>query len=69
MCAELHDLLVRASERQVEEPERIEERLRGVPEGLEHDSLRDLRGARAVGVAAHAVDHHEQRRMLGDGGG
>ena len=56
-------------EHQVEEAQRIEQRLRGMPEGIEHDLAGDLRGARTVGVAAHAVDDDEQRRMLGHGGG
>ena len=67
--AELDDFLVRAAEHQVQESQRIEERLRAVPEGIEHDLAGDLRGARTVGVAAHAVDDDQQRRMLGDGGG
>src|SRR5437588_577690 len=66
--AELHDLVVRLPERQVEEPERIEERLRRVPESVQDHPLGDGRGARAVGVAAHAVDDHQQRRALGDRG-
>ncbi len=40
--AELDDFLVGASEGQVQEAERIEQRLRGVPEGLEDDLLRDF---------------------------
>ena len=37
-------------------------------EGFHDHLLRDLRGARAVGVPAHAVDHDQQRRLLGDRG-
>ena len=38
-----------------------------MPERLGDHLLRHLRGARAVGMAAHAIDDHQQRRMLGDG--
>ena len=65
--AELHHFLVRAPERQVQEPQRIEQRLRRVPEGLDDHLWVTSRGARAFGVAAHAVGHHQQRRVLGDG--
>jgi hypothetical protein len=64
--AELHDFLVGAPERQVQEAERIEQRLRRVPEGLGDHLLRHLRGARAVRVSAHAVDRNQERCMLGD---
>ena len=64
--AELHDFLVRAAKSQMQEAERIEERLRRVPESFDHDLLRDLGGLRAVGVAAHAIDHDEQGRVVGD---
>ena len=57
---------VRAAQRQVQEAERIEHRLRRVPERLEHDLERRLRGARAVRVTAHAVDDDQQGGMLGD---
>src|SRR5207253_966835 len=43
--AELHDLVVRLPERKVEEPERIEERLRRVPESVQDHPLGDGRGA------------------------
>ena len=61
---ELHHLLVRASERQVQKAQRIEQRLRRVPEGFQDDLLRDLRGAPAVGVSAHTVDHQQQHGLL-----
>src|SRR6185437_17147680 len=67
--AQLDDLLVRAAEDQMEESHRIEERLRGMREGVEDGLARDLRGARTVGVAAHAVRDEEQRRMLRHGDG
>jgi hypothetical protein len=38
-----------------------------MPERLEHDLLRDFRRASAIGVAAHAVNHHKQARVLRDG--
>ena len=67
--AELDDFFVRAAQRQVQEAERIEQRLGRVPEGFEDHLLRDLGRARAIGVAAHAVDDDEQRGVLGDRGG
>jgi uncharacterized protein (TIGR00255 family) len=48
----------------VKESQRIEQRLRGVPEGLEHGLAGDLRRTRAVGVTAHAIRDQEQRRLL-----
>src|SRR5580698_5413417 len=62
--ADAHDLLMRATEGHVQKSERIKQRLRRVPEALEQHALRELRRSRAVGVAAHAVDHHQERRML-----
>ena len=64
LSAEPHDFLVRASERQMQKTERIEQRLRCLPEGLEHDLLGHFRSARAVGVPAHAIHDHEQRGMF-----
>ena len=66
--AEPDDLLVRASERQVQESERIKQRLRRVPEGFRDHLLGDLRGARAVGMSAHAVDRDQERGVLGHRG-
>jgi hypothetical protein len=60
---------MRAAQHKVEESQWIEERLRAVPEGIEHDFAGDLRCARTVGVAAHPVYDDEQRRMVCDGGG
>src|SRR6185437_11728810 len=66
---ELDDFLVRAAEDQVQEALGIEQRVRRVGEGVEHYLAGDLRGARTVGVAAHAVGHEQQRRMLRHRGG
>ncbi len=63
-AAGLHDGLVHAAQSQVQEAERVEQRLRRVPERLDQHLLRDLGGARAIGVAAHAIDDHEQRGMF-----
>ena len=51
---------MRAAEREVQEAERIEERLRLRAVQLEHRLAADLRRARAIGMAAHAVHHDEQ---------
>ncbi|GMU69197.1 MAG: hypothetical protein AMXMBFR37_15290 [Steroidobacteraceae bacterium] len=66
--AELHDLVVRAPEGQVQEADRIEQRLRRMPEGLDQHLERDVRGALAVGMTAHAVDGDQHRGVLGDCG-
>ena len=61
---------MRAPEREVQEAERIEERLVLGAEQLEHHLAAGLRRARAVGVAAHAVHDDEERRPVAgrDGG-
>ena len=38
-----------------------------MPERFEDGLLRNLGGACAIGVTAHAVDHQKHDRMLGDG--
>ncbi len=48
----------------MQKTQRIEQRLRGVPEGFHDHLLRDLRSACAVGVSAHAVDHQQQGGLL-----
>ena len=58
-------LLVRGAQRQVQEAERIEQRLRRLPEALDH-LQRDLGRALALGVAAHAVAGDQQRRFIAD---
>jgi hypothetical protein len=55
---------MRAAERQVQEAERIEERLPLRAVQLEHRLAADLCRARAVGMAAHAVHHDEQCRTV-----
>ena len=55
------------AEGQVQKSERIEQRLRRLPEALDHRLLRDLGGALALGVTAHAVARDQQRSLLGHG--
>lgn len=66
--AHFHDVVVRSPEGQVQEADRVEQRLRRVPERLDERLQRRLGSTRAVGVAAHAIDRDEHRRMFGDGG-
>ena len=60
---------MRAAQHKVEESQWIEEGLRAMPKGIEHDFAGGLRGARTVGVAAHSVYDDEQRRMVCDSSG
>jgi hypothetical protein len=60
---------VRAADRQVQEPVGIEQGPARFPEFREHGADRDFGGARAVGVAAHAVDDREEHRAVVDGDG
>ena len=55
---------MRAAQRQMQEPQRIENRVRGLPKCLEQRRERRLRGARSLGVTAHAVDDREQNGLL-----
>ena len=64
--AELRDFLVRAAERQMQEAERIEDRLRRVPEAFDQRLDGGLRGLGAIGMTTHAVDDDEQGGMLRD---
>ena len=66
LLSELGHLLVSAAQRQMQESERIEDGLRRVPERFDQHLDRRLGSARAVGMAAHAVDHDQQRGMLRD---
>src|SRR5579863_9433088 len=66
--AEFDHLLVGAADGQVQEAERIEERLRRGGERFHDRLLGHLRGARTVRVSAHAVDHQQQRCVLADRG-
>ncbi len=61
-------LLVRGAERQVQEADRIEERRRRGLEALAGDLQRDLGGALALGMAAHAVAGDQQCGLLADHG-
>ena len=65
--ADRDDGRVRAAEREVQEAERIEQRLGLCAEQVEHHLAGDFRRARAVGVAAHAVHDDEQRRTVARG--
>ncbi len=47
------------------ESERIKNRMRNLPERFEQRRESGLGGARPLGVAAHAVDHHQEHRMIG----
>ena len=67
MQPDLYHFLVSASEREVQKAKGIEDRLGRVPERFEQHLLRHFRCASAVGVAAHAIHHHQQARMLRDG--
>jgi len=58
---------VRPAQGQVQEPQRIKQRLRGMPEGLNQDFQGDFGGASTFGVTAHAVYHHQQNGMFGNG--
>jgi hypothetical protein len=49
----------------MQESERIEDGVRSLPEGLEQSRERGFRGARALRVTAHAVDHDQQHRVIG----
>ncbi len=63
--ADAHDFLMRPAKCHVQEAQRIEQGLRGVPERFEYGFLGDFGRAGAIGVPAHAVDHEKQSRVLG----
>jgi hypothetical protein len=67
MQPDLDHFLVSASEREVQKAEGIEDRLRCMPECFEQHLLRYFRRASTVGMAAHAIHHHQQACMLRDG--
>jgi hypothetical protein len=48
----------------MQEAERIEYRMRRLPKRLEQGRERRFRGARSLGVAAHAVDDGKQHRIV-----
>jgi hypothetical protein len=58
---------MRGAQRQVQKSERIEQRLRRLPEALDHRLLRDLGGPFAVSVTTHAVAGDQQRGLFGHG--
>ena len=62
---EAHHFLVSAADAEMQETERIEHGMRHALEGFDHDLLCDLRGARAFGMATHAIDREQQRGVLG----
>jgi uncharacterized protein (TIGR00255 family) len=64
--AELDDAVVRERERERQEALRVEDRQRQLREGFLERRYGDLRRARAVCMAAHAVDDDHERRELGD---
>ena len=64
VLAELDHLFVGASQREVQEAERIED---GCGDSAKHSlsvATRDLGRARAVRMAAHAVDDDQQQRLV-----
>ena len=50
----------------MQEPERIEQRLRRVPEALDQRALRNLGCTLTLGVTAHSVAGTEQRCVLSE---
>ena len=67
MQPDAHDFLVGPAQRQVQEPQRIKQRLGRVPEGFQQGLEGDFGSPRAFGMAAHAIDHYQQGGMLGHG--
>ena len=49
----------------MQKAQRIENRMRRLPERFEQRRERSLGGARSLGMTAHAVDHHQQHRLIG----
>ena len=49
----------------MQESQRIENRMRRLPERFEQRRQRGFRGTRAFRMTAHAVDHDQQHRVLG----
>ena len=62
--AQLDHFFVRAAERQMQKAQRIEDRVRRLPERLEQRRERSLGRAGALGVPAHAVDHRQKHGVL-----
>ena len=61
------DARMRSAERQVQETERVHQRLGRLPEALDHRLLRHLGGPLAIGVTAHAIAGNQQRGLIGHG--
>jgi len=61
------DTLVCGTERQVQEAERIELRQRVLREAVQDGALRQVGGAFAVGMAAHAIAGNQQRGLVNHG--
>ena len=55
-----------SAQSEVQKAHRIEDGLRGMPKCLEDDLLGHLGGPGSIGMPAHAVDDHQQGRMLSD---
>lgn len=65
MRAKPDDLLVSPPESEMQEAERIEDGMRGVPESLDQYLLRDLGSTSPFGVTAHSIDGKQKRSVLG----
>ena len=48
----------------MQEAQGIENRMGCLPEGFEHGRERGFRSARALRMAAHAVDHHQEHGLI-----
>lgn len=67
--AQLHHFLVRTAQRHVQKSQRIEYRMRHLPEGLENAGASGFRRARAFRMPTHAIQHDQHRRIVGRGNG
>ena len=54
--SDTHDFIVRAPEREMQEAERIEQRMGAMPESFEQNFLSDLRGTGAVRARGDFTD-------------
>jgi hypothetical protein len=64
--ANVHDLLVGGTECQVQEAERIEERLGSRAKALSDGLHRDYRGLLALLMSTHAIAGDQECRVVGD---
>jgi hypothetical protein len=64
--AERHDRLMRAPETELQETERVKQRLRQAPEHFQHDPATGFRRASAVSMPAHAIHHDQERGIVTD---